>query len=94
MFSARVGLVYPSHREICARGRRVGRNWDLPAQHACHFGLHLGLSFFLLSQGCAPAEGVRPAQLIFHAVKFPLLPVTIQAQVVLGGVDPPQYLRL
>lgn len=37
----------------------------------------------------------RPAQLIFHVVKFPLLPVKIQAWMILGGADhPPQCLRL
>lgn len=38
---------------------------------------------------CVPAEGDRPAQLKFHAMKFPLLPVKVQAWMVLGGVDHP-----
>lgn len=38
---------------------------------------------------CAPAEGARPAQLIFHAMKFPLFPVKMQAWMVLGELISP-----
>lgn len=93
-FSARIGRVYSFLGEIRARERRVGRSRASPSPIPA--SLSLWVTFRVPSSSCdpedgpcAPAEVARPAQLIFHAVKFLLLPVKIQAWMVWGRIDPP-----